>query len=73
MYQDEQTGHMHFTRDDLLDDLERLKNFYMIFGKEKIINWILDKPTISFQTDKKENIENVTETSTPIENMPSDA
>jgi hypothetical protein len=46
MYQDKETGHMHFTREDLLDDPERLQSFYNMFGKERMINWILKKETV---------------------------
>ena len=36
-------GSMTFTREDLLEDLERLQSFYNIFGKEMIIDWLLEK------------------------------
>lgn len=38
-----QDGLMQFTRKDLLNDLKVLKSFYDIFGKEKLISWILNE------------------------------
>jgi hypothetical protein len=32
---------IHFSREDLLNDLELLQRFYDIYGKKKIINWIV--------------------------------
>jgi len=74
MYQDKETGHMHFTREDLMSDLEKLQTFYDVFGKEKIINWMLKKETCSIPIqENKANPENVEEISTCTQNMPHNA
>ncbi len=38
-----ENGLLKFTRKDLLNDLKTLKSFYDIFGKEKLISWILNE------------------------------
>jgi hypothetical protein len=39
----DEDGNLHMTREYLLSDLAQLERIYIIFGKEKVINWILRK------------------------------
>lgn len=43
---------IHFTREDLLSDLQLLQSFYEIMGKEKVIGWIL-KQDCKFHEEKQ--------------------
>lgn len=40
----DEEGHFHFHREDLLNNLELLQCIYNVYGKQKMIDWILGKP-----------------------------